>query len=330
VINESSVYHKQDANVPVRILLVDFSNLAHGRGPHFSGSAHALARRALARTEMAIIAVRPTHVVFAFDRPHNNTNYEGPPELARLVHMRRIVEDLGYPCHIAPVGETADRLLFALARAYERAGADEVVVCSGDRDLASVVSARTSQLYMRFHRKRPPTFTRRGMPSTRFRQRGSARIVVSPDWHDDWLALSGDIDGVLDGVLVRSWSGIDPANAAHLLERFGSLDSLFASTSAVEPDGLRARLCQIEQSVRERRAAIDTLRDATIDVDFDSGVIGRQVDRPGVHLSDGAGPSFARFLPENIGVADGAQREVQVDRRMSVGVSRPLEAIMTA
>jgi 5'-3' exonuclease len=281
-----------------RVLLVDFSNLAHGAGPSFDGSAHAIARRALSRTEMAVRAVRPTHVAFAFDRACRTSRYEGPPDRERLVHARLIVEGLGYPCYVARAGETADRLLFALAGAFERAGAAEVVVCSGDWDLAPVVSERTSYLHARFRRGRAPAFTRKGMPAARLRRsRPTWRAQVSPDWHDDWLALSGGMDGVLAN---SRDSRIDPGNAAHLLARFGSLDALFGSLPLVVPAALRDRLAAIEGAVHDRRTAIESLREADVDVVLDGWGLG-------LPPSTGAGvapnPAFERFSPGRLGEA---------------------------
>jgi DNA polymerase-1 len=140
-------------------------------------------------------------------------------------------------------GVEADDYIATQTRQAERAGWD-VLIASSDKDFMQLVSARIGLVN----------------PSDRHETVWTAahvraRTGVAPKQIVDWLSLAGDSVDNIPGV-----PGVGPKTAAALLQRFGSLDDLYANLAAVDSASLRARLAGAETGVRRNRGLI-RLRD---------------------------------------------------------------------
>lgn len=74
---------------------------------------------------------------------------------------------------------------------------------------------------------------------------------VRPPQIVDWLSLIGDAVDNIPGV-----AGVGPKTAAGLLQRFGSLDAIYARLAEVSSERLRTSLAEAEAAVRRNQALI--------------------------------------------------------------------------
>ncbi len=154
--------------------------------------------------------------------------------------IRELVETLGVP-FIQIDGVEADDVIGTLAT---RAGGREVLIVTGDKDMAQLVNDHVSLLDTMRDRRMGPDGVRE-------------KFGVAPEQIVDYLALVGDTSDNIPGI-----EKVGPKTAAKWLAEFGSLDELMA------------RADDIKGKVGERlRAALDQLpmaRDlATIRVELE-------------------------------------------------------------
>jgi DNA polymerase-1 len=168
---------------------------------------------------------------------------EMPAELASQIEgMQEFLAAAGL-ASLQVAGVEADDLIAGLAELAAGAGWD-VVIASSDKDFMQLVSegngaeagsqGRTGLL-------NPGDKSGRvwGMAEVR------GKSGVEPGQVVDWLALVGDAVDNIPGV-----PGVGPKTAAALLERFGSVDGVYARLAEVESERLRGALAAAEAVVR--------------------------------------------------------------------------------
>jgi DNA polymerase-1 len=140
-------------------------------------------------------------------------------------------------------GVEADDYIAGLARRAAEAGVS-VVIASADKDFMQLVSEKIGLL-------NPNDKTEAIWTDQQVREKAG----VKPSQVVDWLSLTGDSVDNIPGV-----PGVGPKTATDLLNRFGSIDALYAGLSEVKSDKLRANLRAAESDVRRNRELV-RLRD---------------------------------------------------------------------
>jgi DNA polymerase-1 len=140
-------------------------------------------------------------------------------------------------------GMEADDYIAGLAQRAAEAGVS-VVIASADKDFMQLVSEKIGLL-------NPNDKTEAIWTDKQVRE----KTGVKPSQVVDWLSLTGDSVDNIPGV-----SGVGPKTATELLNRFGSIDALYAGLSEVKSDKLRANLHAAESDVRRNRGLV-RLRD---------------------------------------------------------------------
>src|SRR5271170_5037757 len=136
-------------------------------------------------------------------------------------------------------GVEADDYIACLAR--RAAGKNvPVVIASADKDFMQLVSPRVGLLNPN---------DKSGTIWTDGRVRD--KTGVEPSQIVDWLALMGDTVDNIPGV-----PGVGPKTAAELLNRFGSVENLFARLDEVQSEKLRASLRDSADVVRRNRELV--------------------------------------------------------------------------
>ncbi|HPF32367.1 MAG TPA: DNA polymerase I [Candidatus Sabulitectum sp.] len=160
------------------------------------------------------------------NRPETPEDLRTQTELAR-----KIIPLMGIP-FIEEKGYEADDLIAGLARE----SSDPVLVVSPDKDLLQLVSSRISVL-------RPGRY---GGSSTLVEEGGVGAIMGVPAGKvADLLALMGDSSDNIPGA-----KGIGAKGAASLLQRYDSIEDIYADIDSVTPDSLRRKLADSEDAVR--------------------------------------------------------------------------------
>jgi DNA polymerase I len=198
---------------------------------------------------------RPTHLTVVFDAPGGNFRndlYSGykahrppmPPELAGQIAMvHTVIEAFGLTTLEVP-GFEADDVIATLAKMGAEAGMD-VVICSSDKDLLQLCRDGVSILDTMKNRRLGPAEVRE-------------KFGVGPEQLGDVLALMGDSVDNVPGV-----EGIGPKTASDLINRYGTLDELFAHVGDVK--GKRGEaLAASRELVRTSRELVRLREDAPL------------------------------------------------------------------
>jgi len=177
---------------------------------------------------------------------------------AQIEPTHRIVEALGLPLLVIS-GVEADDVIGTLAQAADAAGI-EVVISTGDKDLAQLVNDRISLVNT--------------MTDTRLDRQGVIeKFGVPPERIVDYLALVGDSADNIPGV-----PGCGPKTAVKWLQQFGDLETLKARADEVKGkvgDNLRVSLGQLPLAHE-----LATIRcDVSLAVGPE-GLVPRPADRP--------------------------------------------------
>ena len=226
---------------------------------HFANSAGEPTGALLVVLNMVRLALKtkPEFIAFVVDAPGRTFRddlYEEykshrppmPEDLdAQIDPMLALVDALGVPILRVP-GVEADDVIGTLAKQAAAAGMD-VVVSTGDKDLAQLVDARVRLVNT--------------MTNTTLDEQGVVeKFGVRPDQIIDYLALVGDSADNIPGV-----EKCGPKTAAKWLGEYGSLDAVIAHADTISGkigENLRAALPQLPLS--RRLATIKT--DVELDV----------------------------------------------------------------
>jgi DNA polymerase-1 len=195
----------------------------------------------LAVLRKAIKRHQPTHVAVTFDRPGRNFRHERFPGYKAtrdaapedLVLQLRLAHDalaaLGIPV-VELDGWEADDVIATLVKRARDEGA-EVVVLTSDKDLLQLV--------------RPGVVLHHGHRDEVMDEAGAESYFgVRPDRVADVLAIEGDVTDNIPGV-----KGIGEKGARLLVQHYGSIDEILASTKRIAEDETLGR-------TRKRMAAL--------------------------------------------------------------------------
>lgn len=222
---------------------------------------------------MAIQDMQPTHLAVSFDHPQPTFRHEEykeykahrqkmPDDLIPQIGLtKEIVSKLNIP-QFQVGGYEADDLIGTLSKQSPI----KTVIVTGDQDLFQLVDDK-------IHVWLPP---RGKKPAAEYdADQVKAKIKVGPEQVIDLKALMGDNSDNIPGI-----RGIGPKSAATLLERFKTLDGVYAGVEALETgneehvDILKGALLKKLQTGKEDAYLSQKLatinREAPIELDLDA------------------------------------------------------------
>jgi DNA polymerase-1 len=200
---------------------------------------------------------RPEYLAVTFDSPEKTFRHEryeaykanrpAPPDdlISQLGDIRELIRALGIPLVIMP-GFEADDLIGTAARKFE---ADcQVFIVTPDKDMSQLVHDGVRIL-------------KPGKKQNEFELVGSAEVAAQfgapPEQFIDLLTLTGDTSDNIPGA-----KGIGPKTASSLLEKYGSLEGIYANLDALTP--------KTRQSLEAFREMMPLVRElVTIRTDLD-------------------------------------------------------------
>jgi len=130
---------------------------------------------------------------------------------------------------------------------------DEVIIITGDRDILQLVDDKT-KLYM-------PIV---GLANAKLYDAAAAteRMGVPPEEIPDYKALVGDASDNYPGV-----GGIGPKTAEKLLEKYGSIDNIYAHLQDIEPK-TRQKLTDGKKDAKLFHRLATIVKDVPMEIDF--------------------------------------------------------------
>jgi DNA polymerase-1 len=159
--------------------------------------------------------------------PEYKANRQATPEdlSSQIPFILQMVEAMGLPLLRVPNVE-ADDVIGTLAQQAQAKG-EEVLIVTGDKDMAQLVNERVSLLDTMKNRKLDPAGV-------------EEKFGVPPERIVDYLALMGDATDNIPGV-----PGVGEKTAAKLIKEYGTLDGVIARAPEVKGklgENLRAHL----------------------------------------------------------------------------------------
>ena len=205
--------------------------------------------------------------------------------------VRQVAEAVGVTCHGSRSVE-ADDVIGQFAH-LARTQALPLTIVSADKDLAQYIGAHDT--YWDFARNRR-------LDATALKK----RFRVSPRQIPDWLALCGDKSDNIPGI-----PGVGEATAARLLNKWQTLDNLFAHADEVAAMGFRGaphvatQLPRYETQVRLARRLTGLIADPALPSTLDA-LAWQRLPAARVHqglLAAGLDEAQAQQLAEQLGAA---------------------------
>ncbi len=227
-----------------KLVLIDGHSLAfrafHALPPDMSAPTGELTNAVFGFTSMLLKVLQeqqPEYVAVAFDlgRPFRHDMYEAykghrertPDELhTQVQRIQQIVEALNIPIFMQEPWE-ADDILATLALQAEAEGVDTVIV-TGDRDILQVVDDHITVLTSGRFFSDTIYYTPESV---------KAKYGLEPKQLVDYKALIGDKSDNIPGV-----KGIGEKGATELLQRYGTMDAIYADIDNVTPKRAQAAL----------------------------------------------------------------------------------------
>lgn len=175
--------------------------------------------------------VKPEYLAICFDRgaPTFRMNmyagyHENRPQMkddlaSQVPRLHEAIDKVGIP-HFGIDGYEADDLLGTLSVLATKEGLETIIV-TGDRDLLQLVNEKVKILMPLVGITKTMLFDE---------DRVEEKYGVRPDQFIDYKALVGDQSDNYPGV-----TGIGPKTAAHLLQKFGTLEGLYRHLGEVPP-----------------------------------------------------------------------------------------------
>lgn len=177
--------------------------------------------------------LKPTHVAVAFDRKEPTfrhqvfTDYKAtrkpmPEDLARQIPvLKELLSAMGLAC-LEKAGFEADDLIGSLAQLGKREKLP-VIIVTGDKDSFQLIDDEVTVVQ---------PVTRRGLTEseTYDPQAIRERYNITPAQFIDFKAIMGDPSDNIPGV-----RGIGEKGALELLQKYGSLDNIYASLDDIRP-----------------------------------------------------------------------------------------------
>ena len=227
-----------------KLVLIDGHSLAfrafHALPPDMSAPTGELTNAVFGFTSMPLKVLReqqPEYVAVAFDvgRTFRHDMYDAykghrertPEELhTQVERIKEVVAALNIPI-FTQEGFEADDILATLARQAEAQGVDTLIV-TGDRDILQVVDDHIHVLTSGRFFSDTILYTPEAV---------KAKYGLEPAQLVDYKALLGDKSDNIPGV-----KGIGEKGAADLLQRYGTLDAVYANIDQVTPSRVQTAL----------------------------------------------------------------------------------------
>ncbi|MDQ7858302.1 MAG: DNA polymerase I [Armatimonadota bacterium] len=208
---------------------------------------------------------RPDYVAAAFDRPEPTFRHREyaaykahreamPDDLRPQIGLsRQVLEALRIPAVDAP-GFEADDVIATLARRAAAQGL-RVLVVSGDLDTLQLVDDHIRVMV-----------TSRGITETVVydAERVRQRFGFDPAQLPDYKSLRGDPSDNIPGV-----PGVGEKTASALVQKFGSVEALYAHLELVAPR-TRAALAAAREQVLQSKQLATLVADAPVEVDWEA------------------------------------------------------------
>ena len=253
-----------------KLVLIDGHALAY-RGyyalpPTLSTSKGELTNAVFGFTSMLLNVLRdekPDYIAVTFDvgKTFRHEEYEEykahraemPDELrTQMARIQEIVHALGIPI-IEVEGYEADDVLGTLAQKAEQEGV-EILIVTGDTDTFQLIDDHTRVLTSRRAFSDTIVYDRQGIEE---------RYGLQPHQLIDYKALVGDKSDNIPGV-----RGIGKKTATKLLQRYGSVEEIYAHLDEVESSRFRNALEQGRQSAFLSKFLATIVTDAPVELDL--------------------------------------------------------------
>lgn len=201
--------------------------------------------------------LKPTHLIVVFDTPEPTfrhlmyVGYQYNREKDRQVSediwgqvekLKAVFEKVGVPVFSVKGFEADDVIGTISGQCTVDSGQNEVIIITGDKDLMQLVTDKV-KLYMPM----------KGLSDNQIidKEKVFEKLGVRPDQVVDYKALVGDTSDNYPGV-----PGIGPVTAKKLLEKYGSFEKIFSSTTPHPPPKLGggAKECGILSTVWKKLA----------------------------------------------------------------------------
>ncbi|HEX7133756.1 MAG TPA: 5'-3' exonuclease H3TH domain-containing protein, partial [Iamia sp.] len=255
------------------LMLIDGNSLTyrafHALPPDLTTASGQVTNAVYGFTSMLIILLKehqPDGVAVAFDRPEPtfrhevNPDYKGnrskAPDILRqqMPLVRQVIDSLAIPA-LEQAGIEADDIIATLATQARDAGRD-VLIVTGDRDAYQLVEDPHIRVI----------YNKRGVTDyADYDEKGiEERTGVRPDLYVLYAAMRGDPSDNLPGV-----PGVGEKTAAKLINKYGTLDELFAHVDEQTPK-LRTNLAENEAQVRSNAELMVLRRDCELDLDIEA------------------------------------------------------------
>ncbi|MBM3154935.1 MAG: DNA polymerase I [Chloroflexi bacterium] len=244
--------------------------------------------------------IKPTHWAIAFDRPGPTFRHEqfqdykaqrpkAPPELVSQMQRAHELADAFHLPAFEIDGYEADDVLATLSKQASDQGVDTIIV-TGDNDILQLVSPNIKVMSPR------RTF------SDTVIYDGAAvqeKYGIAPNQLVYLKALTGDPSDNIPGI-----AGIGDKTAAKLLNRFGTLEEIYAHIDEVIPEKLQNSLREHKEQVLRNQELATVVADVPVALDMDTCRVSAYDRQRVVELFRELG--FAQLLsrlPEDLGGA---------------------------
>ncbi len=213
----------------------------------------------------AINELKPTHYAIAFDKKAPTFRHQmfdqykahRPPTPDELVNQLGRVRQLVEAFHI-PIfeldGYEADDVLGTLSEQASRQSIDTVIV-TGDADATQLVSPKVKVFYPR------RTF---GDTTLYDEEAVIKRYGIKPEYIADLKGLEGDPSDNIPGV-----PGIGEKTAVKLIQKFGTVEEIYAHIDEVTPAKLQTILRENEAIARQSKQLATIVTQAPLTLDLD-------------------------------------------------------------
>jgi len=216
--------------------------------------------------------LKPDSIAVAFDEKEKTFRHkefekyqsQRPPTADELSSQfgkaRDFFKAVGVPIYSKPGFEADDVIGTIATRSFDKLKIknlklkiDEVIIITGDRDILQLVDDKT-KLYM-------PIV---GLANAKLYDAAAAteRMGVPPEEIPDYKALVGDASDNYPGV-----GGIGPKTAEKLLEKYGSIDNIYAHLQDIEPK-TRQKLTDGKKDAKLFHRLATIVKDVPMEIDF--------------------------------------------------------------
>ena len=208
---------------------------------------------------------QPDYLLIAFDakektfrheryESYKSSRAEMPDDMIpQIARIKQIVEALDLPLLIMP-GYEADDIIGTAVKQAEKRGLFSYAV-TPDKDFIQLVTENTNLL-------------RPGKQSDEWQIIDKARVLADygfePKFMVDYLALVGDSSDDIPGV-----AGIGPKTAVPLIQRFGTIENIYANLDKIEKESVRKKLEANRENAFLSKELATIITDMPINIDFE-------------------------------------------------------------